>query len=144
MVSDDPETSADLDGHYNSQNITSCGIATEFSCAGAPSDDAPHTVLWSDQQGNLVAVNQLSAAQQQAQNQSQTQTQTQTQPKQLSAEDVSRAIQSAKKDTGTNAKKAVDFLNSLGTNWKLNGDTLSHTGRKNRNRNQTESEDDDR
>jgi hypothetical protein len=59
-----------------------------------------------------------------AQNQSQTQTQTQTQPKQLSADDVSKGIQAAKADTGSNAKKSVDFLNSFGTNWNLNGDAL--------------------
>jgi hypothetical protein len=61
-----------------------------------------------------------------AQNQSQTQSQTQTQPKQVSAEDVSKAIQSAKDEPkGTpHAKTAVDFLNALGTNWNLSGDTL--------------------
>jgi RHS repeat-associated protein len=70
MVADDPESFADLDGHYSSQNITSCGIGAEFSCAGAaPDDTAPQTVLWSDRQGNVVALNQLSAAQQADQNQ---------------------------------------------------------------------------
>jgi hypothetical protein len=61
-----------------------------------------------------------------AQNTTQTesQPQTQTQPKQLSADDVSKGIQSAKADTGSNAKKTVDFLNSFGTNWNLSGDAL--------------------
>jgi RHS repeat-associated protein len=52
------------------------------------------------------------------------QDQSQTQQKQLSVEDVSKAIQSAKEDKGPNAKIAVDFLNSLGKNWQLSGDTL--------------------
>jgi len=56
--------------------------------------------------------------------QTETQPQTQTQPKQLSADDVSNGIQSAKADTGSNAKKTVDFLNSFGTNWNLSGDAL--------------------
>ena len=56
--------------------------------------------------------------------QTETQPQTQTQPKQLSADDVSNGIQSAKADTGSNAKKTVDFLNSIGTNWNLSGDAL--------------------
>jgi len=77
-----------------------------------------------EQQPNTVVAQ--SAGTNQAQNQSQTQTQTQTQPKQLSAEDVSKAIQSAiKEPKGTpHAKTVVDFLNSLGTNWNLSGDTL--------------------
>ena len=44
----------------------------------------------------------------------------------MSAEDVSKAIQSAKDEPkGTpHAKTAVDFLNALGTDWNLSGDTL--------------------
>src|SRR5271154_6962237 len=68
------------------------------------------------------AAGQAAVAQAQAQNT--TQTETQPQPKQLSADDVSNGIQSAKADTGSNAKKTVDFLNSFGTNWNLSGDAL--------------------
>jgi thioredoxin reductase len=44
----------------------------------------------------------------------------------VSADDVSKAIQSAKDEPkGTpHAKTAVDFLNALGTSWNLSGDTL--------------------
>jgi hypothetical protein len=64
------------------------------------------------------------AAQNTSQTETQPQPQTQTQPKQLSADDVAKGIQSAKTDTGSNAKKSVDFLNSFGTNWNLSGDAL--------------------
>jgi hypothetical protein len=33
-----------------------------------------------------------------------------------------KGIQSVKEETGSNAKKAVDFLNSFETNWNLSGD----------------------
>lgn len=66
MVADDPESFADLDGHINPENITSCGIAAEFSCAGAPDDTAPHNVLWNDKNGNAVSLNQAPAQNQNA------------------------------------------------------------------------------
>jgi hypothetical protein len=73
------------------------------------------TVSWSGTAANAVAQNT---------SQTETPTQTQTQPKQLSADDVSKGVQAFKADTGSNAKKTVDFLNSFGTNWNLNGDAL--------------------
>jgi len=125
MVSDNPETFADLDGHCGTGGEPGAASSNE-PCSNPPQNTPPAP-------GGTTPAPQTNGtntppppSQQAAQNQSQTQTQTQTQPKQLSAEDVSKAIQSAKDEPkGTpNAKTAVDFLNSLGTNWNLSGDTL--------------------
>jgi RHS repeat-associated protein len=117
MVSDNPVTFADLDGHH----------ITCFECVlGGDVEGSASSTNIAPTQGQVAATAQQQLQQQAAQNQTetQTQTQTQTQQKQLSAEDVSKGIQSAKEDTGSNAKKAVDFLNSFGTNWNLSGDAL--------------------
>jgi RHS repeat-associated protein len=136
MVSDNPETFSDLDGHdcQGQNNSTTCGKSNDSSkyignAAGYYAALVAGTVSGQSSPSNSQSGQNSGSATDQttgqsAQNTSQTQTQTQTQPKQLSAEDVSKAIQSAKQDTGPNAKKAVDFLNSLGTNWNLSGDIL--------------------
>jgi RHS repeat-associated protein len=107
MVADDPESFADLDGH-------------DKVCWGEKNNSSQC------QTDAKAEAQDRNAANQKPQNQAQTetQTQTQTQPKQLSADDVAKGIQSAKADTGSNAKKSVDFLNSFGTNWNLSGDAL--------------------
>jgi hypothetical protein len=135
MVSDDPESFADLDGHlmaqtYQVANPAASG-AWDPSGADSMSDMSGMTqeeftselALWYAQHPNYTPPE---AAEAQNTSQTETQTQTQTQPKQLSAEDVSKAIQTAKDEPkGTpHAKTAVDFLNALGTNWNLSGDTL--------------------
>jgi RHS repeat-associated protein len=129
MVADDPETSADLDGHSEKQSgydgwgrpISTPIYSDEETAYAQGVDD-----IWRDQQRAVANAQYAGQVPDAAQNttQTETQTQTQTQPKQLSADDVSKGIQSAKEDTGSNAKKSVDFLNSFGTNWNLSGDAL--------------------
>jgi RHS repeat-associated protein len=116
MVSDNPETFADLDGHFLSSSMIPASEDNSGSNCGADG-----TCVYNQQVAARIA---QAAAQQQPQNTAQTEAQPQTKPKQLSPDDVSKGIQSAKADTGSNAKKTVDFLNSFGTNWNLSGDAL--------------------
>jgi RHS repeat-associated protein len=146
MVADDPESFADLDGHrINSAGIISMGemqgemlewcndSGVHVPCAVMEQlDEDPMAEALEEVQKRVSQdTDQEQAAQTPDQTNAQpaqntTQTETQTQPKQLSAEDVSKAIQTAKDEPkGTpHAKTAVDFLNALGTNWNLSGDTL--------------------
>jgi RHS repeat-associated protein len=125
MVSDNPESFADLDGHCVPLGLGSCGQAPEMPHQHA-NDPFDGNGAQESEEGleEESIIYQYAQEEQKEKAQNTSQTQTQTQPKQLSAEDVSKAIQSAKQDTGPNAKKAVDFLNSLGTNWNLSGDIL--------------------
>ena len=124
MVSDNPETFADLNGHYL-MAPAEYGGNVSLTGPGDFGNASPSRVNNVSELGDgYYAYQNLVDSSSQAQNTSQTQTETQTQPKHLSAEDVSKAIQSVKQDTGPNAKKAVDFLNSLGMNWILSGDIL--------------------
>jgi RHS repeat-associated protein len=126
MAADDPESFADLDGHMEvAVPATAGGSFVLPSWGGINAAERAGDEVFGIINAQIQA-DQEKERQQQAQNQSQTQTQTQTQTeqKQLKPEDVSMAIQSAKEDKGSHAKIAVDFLNSLGTNWKLSGDTL--------------------
>jgi len=132
MVRDNPETFADLDGHSGIDPMVRSFGGFNFSSLAIDIDAWVETetvttvsvieaLLQREDAGQTQPATQTQGT---AQNQSQTQTQ--TQPKQLSADDVSKAIQSAKDEPkGTpHARTAVDFLNALGTNWKLSGDTL--------------------
>ena len=125
MVSDNPETFADLDGHDGDCSI---GPGGGISCKSNPTTTNAPATPGEGQNTNTGTGTGTSTSQQAQQTSQQNQGQqqaTQTQQKQLSADDVSKAIQSAKEDKGPGAKTAVDFLNSLGTNWKVSGDTLS-------------------
>jgi RHS repeat-associated protein len=121
-VENSPLNRIDADGHCpECRNGANDGSVE--SEAGPSTSCTPNQGGACQTQANATAqANQANAAQNTTQ--TETQPQTQTQPKQLSADDVSNGIQSAKADTGSNAKKTVDFLNSFGTNWNLSGDAL--------------------
>ncbi len=134
-VENAPLNRVDADGHI-SNNSTSFEAAPE-QCenGGSPGDctaQVPGSPSYDDEQAEQNNVEtttqtQTFVADQSAEKtvaQNSTETQTPTQQKQLSVDDVSKAIQSAKEDKGPHAKVAVDFLNSLGTNWNMSGDTI--------------------
>ena len=129
-VENSPLNRIDADGHAGTQG--GIGAQSGDACSGvglvcdrdAGGGHLVDYVLGAMSAGEARTVDGNPAQFDVAQNTTQTETQTQTQPKQLSADDVSKGIQSAKEDTGSNAKKSVDFLNSFGTNWKLSGDAL--------------------
>lgn len=119
IVNDNPESFADLDGHLPPVGSENCG--SNGSCGSDPNESANVSSI----NTGTAQVNQTqSTAAAQNTSQTETQPQTQTQTKQLSAADVSKGVESFKQDTGSNAKKTVDFLNSFGTNWNLSGDAL--------------------
>jgi RHS repeat-associated protein len=137
-VRNDPVGRADADGHQGAERdaFVTGGDTLAWGSYGMFGMGLDLLALQGQTESQAEAKGDMIAAQaratgnagapQQAQNTTatETQTQTQTQPKQLSAADVSKGIESFKADTGSNAKKTVDFLNSLGTNWNLSGDAL--------------------
>jgi len=122
MVADDPESFADLDGHAaegGPEAGTAGGGSLDTRTTSSNGTNTP-PAQGEPQQPPTTPTENTAANQQAQQNQQQ---------KTLSADDVSKAIQALEKDIGDNPKKgkpdrAVDFLNALGNNFSVTGETL--------------------